>query len=140
MSQGIPGRATNRPSAEDCALDARDLFRIPLHEEKEGRDDRVAERAEQPRRGQGDIEELLVADDLPTQLILVEEDGPAAGDPAVDLDTVFVASSAYDCDFSDVRGQELVKRALIIAAAGAHNVLMIGPSGSSTVTCSARTS
>jgi magnesium chelatase family protein len=42
----------------------------------------------------------------------------------------FSTQFKFDIDFRDVRGQENIKRALEIAAAGAHNAILIGPPGS----------
>lgn len=48
----------------------------------------------------------------------------------IDGDTLLGESQHYAVDCKDVRGQQSAKRALEIACAGGHNILMIGPPGS----------
>jgi len=47
----------------------------------------------------------------------------------VNAETFLLSQSNYEIDFADVKGQENIKRALEIAAAGGHNAILIGPPG-----------
>ncbi len=78
--------------------------------------------------GEGDPLTILGARTLTEVACLLT--GAMEPDPVPPLDVEGVLSRASaSIDFAEIKGQESVKRAAVIAAAGGHNLLMLGPAG-----------
>lgn len=65
---------------------------------------------------------------------LVEAVGMLSGRVGVNVQAptdvaALLRTASAEIDFADVRGQESVKRAIVVAAAGGHNIIMLGPAG-----------
>lgn len=75
----------------------------------------------------GDIE-VYPAKTLPQVVAFLNQQEPIVPQPKLDIQGILAHDQPL-IDFSDLKGQEALKRAMVIAAAGSHNLLMIGPAG-----------
>ncbi|MBL4699661.1 YifB family Mg chelatase-like AAA ATPase [bacterium AH-315-I18] len=76
----------------------------------------------------GDIN-VYPADSLTSVIGFLNKTHQLDAHSEIDIESLLIEEYA-STNFSDIKGQEAAKRAMLLAAAGAHNILMIGPAGS----------
>lgn len=75
--------------------------------------------------------EVFAVRTLAEAVTAIESGGPAAAaTPAADVGALLAQPPVCDADLADVIGQHLARRALEVAVAGGHNIVMVGPPGS----------
>jgi len=130
----VPAKLSNTALMGELALDGhvrpvRGVLPMALQTRKEGRTVLIV-----PKENAAEaavVEGLTVypVETLPDAVdILSGEGGPAPF--TQDVNALFRQARQHHVDFSEVRGQQNVKRALEVAAAGGHNGLLVGPPGS----------
>jgi magnesium chelatase family protein len=74
--------------------------------------------------------EVIPVRDLKEVVAFLEKGKVPHNSQGSSANNIIAEEHRYGVDYADVRGQEMVKRAMLIAATGMHNILMIGPPGS----------